>query len=285
MKTTAKAFVRGIPELKSLPQVYERVTEAINRPDSSAEIIGAVVGEDAGLTMRLLRIVNSSLYGFPSKIETISRAITLVGVEELRDLTLATSVIQLFDSLPTEFTNMESYWRHSLATAICCRLIAEHRNESNIERFFVGGLLHDVGSLALWVHGAQRAKRIARRCQSSGCQLRDAERAVLSFDHTDVGRELLTMWRLPQSLVESVYCHHMPKRATSVPIEAMTIHVSEIIVDAMQIGSSGEVNVPPTVINAWETLELEIGFLGDLIKDLDSQFEEASKTILERASS
>jgi HD-like signal output (HDOD) protein len=111
-------FVRGTPEIQSLPEIYELVSKVISMPSSSSEDIARVVRQDPGLTTRLLRLVNSSLFAFPGQIDTISRAISLVGTQQLRDLTLATCVIEMFEDVTTDFVDMQSYWRHCLATAV-----------------------------------------------------------------------------------------------------------------------------------------------------------------------
>ncbi|MCH7598127.1 MAG: HDOD domain-containing protein [Myxococcales bacterium] len=119
MKATAAEFVLGTPEIQSLPEIFELVNRVIAKPSSSSEEIAKVVMQDPGLTTRLLRLINSSIFSFPGQIDTISRAISLVGTQQLRDLTLATCVIEMFEDISIEFVDMQSYWRHCLATAVC----------------------------------------------------------------------------------------------------------------------------------------------------------------------
>ena len=107
--------IEDITDIPSLPEIFIRVNEVVNNPRSSLEDVGKVISEDTGLTARLLKIVNSAFYGFPSHIETISRAVTIVGTQQLRDLALATSVIRLFSGIPHDLLDMESFWRHSVA--------------------------------------------------------------------------------------------------------------------------------------------------------------------------
>ena len=280
MKRTARDFVKGSPEFQSLPQVYQRITATIEKSNNSAEVFGEVVGEDPGLTARLLRIANSAFYGFPSKIETVSRAVTMIGLEELKSLVLATSVVETFGSLPVEFASMESFWRHSLATAICARLISAQLHETDPERLFVAGLLHDLGALAIWTHGDRKARRIAARCQKNGELLQKAERAVLGFDHADVGRELASNWSLPPVLAEAIACHHSPRRAKRFPTEAAVVHVSDVIVNAMEIGSSGEGKVPLFRSETWQSLELPVDILPLLIEQVDEQYDDTAASAL-----
>ena len=133
--------MKGTLEIPSLPMIFTRIDEAVNNPRSSLADIGRIISEDSSLTARLLKIVNSAFYSFPSKIETISRAVTVVGTQQLRDLALATSVMKLFQGIPPDLINMEAFWKHSIACGVAARVLAAHKREANIERFFVAGIL------------------------------------------------------------------------------------------------------------------------------------------------
>ena len=94
--------------LSTMSAVFTRLNEAINDPKSSSAEIGEIIKDDPGLTARLLRIVNSPFYGFPQKIETITRAIVIVGLQQLRDLALATAIVNLFKGIPENLVTMKS---------------------------------------------------------------------------------------------------------------------------------------------------------------------------------
>ncbi|MDP6980030.1 MAG: HDOD domain-containing protein [Myxococcota bacterium] len=272
MRETAEQFVRGTPEIQSLPDVFRRINEVIERPNSSADEVAKVVMEDPGLSSRLLRLVNSSLFSFPGEIDTISRAIATVGTQQVRDLALATCVIEMFEDVSSEFVNMQSYWEHCIATAVCCRLLAHYREEENTERFFVAGLLHDIGSIVIYLRGGRKLKRIVTRCTRERQNLLTAERATFGFDHADVGRELLKLWGLPGALQEAVGAHHKPSRAKRFPDVANVTHVAEFLVEARDLGSNGEHRVSPVSEEAWLELGLSSDFLPLLYQDLEEQW-------------
>ena len=115
-------LLKGYVEISSLPSVYTRLNEAVNSPRASMSDIARIISEDAGLTVRLLRIVNSAFYGFPAKVESISRAATILGTHELRALALATSVTTMFKGIPADLVNMDSFWRHSIACGVTARI-------------------------------------------------------------------------------------------------------------------------------------------------------------------
>ena len=280
MKATAAEFVRGTPEIQSLPEIFELVNRVVAKPSSSSEEIAKVVMQDPGLTTRLLRLINSSLFSFPGQIDTISRAISLVGTQQLRDLTLATCVIEMFEDISIEFVDMQSYWRHCLATAVCARLLAVHCGEDNVERFFVAGLLHDIGSIVIYLRGGRKLKRLMNRCINDHQYLSEAERGIFGFDHADVGRELLQLWGLPDALVEAVNAHHTPSRTKRFPRVANILHVSEFLVEARAMGSNGEHLVAPLNHDAWLELGLSTDYLPLIYQDLETQWRDAQIELL-----
>ena len=267
--------MKGTLEIPSLPMIFTRIDEAVNNPRSSLADIGRVISEDSSLTARLLKIVNSAFYSFPSKIETISRAVTVVGTQQLRDLALATSVMKLFQGIPPDLINMEAFWKHSIACGVAARVLAAHKREANIERFFVAGILHDIGRLILCMKDPDWMRSALGRCHASCELLYKVEIEELGFDHASLGRVLLENWKLPASLVETVAYHHNPEAAARFPIEAAVVHLADIIAHAMQLGSSGERFVPPLSPLAWERAGMSAGQLPAAIEQIDRQYREA----------
>lgn len=268
MATAAADLVQMSDNLKLLPEVLERINREIDRPGATTEDIGRVVSEDAGLIGRLLRLVNSAFYGYPGKVETLSHAITLLGTDQLRSIALAVSVIRVFEGIPCELVSMRSFWLHSLATATAARALAVHRCEENVERHFVAGLLHDVGSLVIYMKLPRRAKRVFKEIGRKSELLHVAETRTYGFHHGDVGRELLKAWKLPDVLQQTVGFHHRPSLCRRYPVEAAITHIADVIVGGMDASGNGECLVPPFQTAAWDLLDLDIAILPDLIDEI-----------------
>ena len=141
------ALLDDVEGLVSPPDVCLRLFELIHAPTTGAKDIAAVVGVDPNLTTRLLRIANSSFYNFSRKIDTISRAVTVIGTAELYQLVLSVSAVKTFANIPNELVKMETFWRHSVYTGLLARALAIRANVLHPERLFVSGLMHDIGSL------------------------------------------------------------------------------------------------------------------------------------------
>ncbi|MBL4665135.1 MAG: HDOD domain-containing protein, partial [Nitrospinaceae bacterium] len=102
-------------KVPSLPEVFYQFKQAVDDPESSFEEIGEIIGHDPGLTVRLLKIVNSAFYGFPQQVETISHAIGIIGRQQLNDLVISTVVMDQFQNVPQSSFNLNSFWKHSIA--------------------------------------------------------------------------------------------------------------------------------------------------------------------------
>jgi putative nucleotidyltransferase with HDIG domain len=237
MSITPRDLVIGEVGIASLPEVFMKVSEMISSPHHSAADIGRVLSNDTALSARLLKIVNSVFYGYLSRIETVSRAIAVVGTRELQELVLATSVIRVFKGIPSNLVTMEWFWRHSICCAITSRMLAEMRGEQLVERFFVAGLLHDIGSLILYRKLPELAREAIQLSYCENVPLECAETEVIGFDHSTVGAELLRKWKLPERLQETTEFHHRPSTAQRYPNDAALIHIADAVSDAMNFSN------------------------------------------------
>jgi HD-like signal output (HDOD) protein len=242
--------------------------------------IARIISEDAGLTVRLLRIVNSAFYGFPTKVESISRAATILGTHELRALALATSVTTMFKGIPADLVNMDSFWRHSIACGVTARILATFRRLPNAERLFVAGILHDIGRLVMYLKIPDQVREAINRSQEGKEPLYTAEREVIGYSHAAVGSLLLEAWNFPGGLEEAVGFHHNPNGASRFPVEASIIHLADIIAHTMQLGTSGEKYVPPLDPEAWERVGIQVSMLSPTLAQLEHQFEDVVRTML-----
>lgn len=219
-------LVKGSIKLISLPEVFIKVNEMVNDPASSAVDMGRVISQDPALTARLLKVANSPLYGFPSRIDSISRAITVIGMRGIRDLVLATESVRLFSRLATDFLDMDDFWRHSIYCAVLARQLAGRCNALHVEPFFIGGLLHDIGQLIILNKLPEMAREAHLRAKDNGLPLAEVEHEIMGFDHAQVGAELLQRWRLPANILQAVAFHHDPTRAESCPVNAAVVHIA-----------------------------------------------------------
>lgn len=248
MSAQLSSFIQRTGKLPSLPSLYEELVRAVQNPDSSIDDISAVLRTDPSLVSRLLRLANSAFYGFSTEISTLGEAVQTIGLREIQDLVLATSVIQAFDRIPARFVDTISFWKHSIACGVASALLAEHCNEAVPERFFVGGLLHDIGRLILFLNAPEASRQILERCEREHQVSYVVEREILGFDHAMIGAHIVAYWRLPVSLRDMVECHHAPSQASRGGHDSFLVHYADFIASSLELGSAGETLICPLIV-------------------------------------
>ncbi|MBI5383495.1 MAG: HDOD domain-containing protein [Verrucomicrobia bacterium] len=265
-------LVSSIPRtLGSYGPVLQEIEAALNDPQGSLTSVADAIQRDPDLTARLLKISNSSFYGFPRRLTTVQEAISLIGIQQAQDLIVASAVIATFAGLSPEFVDMRSFWQHSLACGLGARFLAMTRRMPKPDKFFVAGLLHDVGRLVLFCRLPAAVQTIFQEYHQRKSPLFEIERGILGYDHAQVGEALMSHWQYPPSLGQAVGSHHRPEECQAFPVEAAVVHVADHLVNAMQIGSSGERRAPPLKPGAWEQLQLPMDTLASLVKAIDDQ--------------
>ena len=276
---SAETVAQRAGTLASLPTIHFKVERAINHPASSAADIATVLGSDQALCARLLRIANSAFYGFPRHVEGIGEAVRIIGTRQLHDLVLATVVLGQFRGVDARLVSMKSFWQHSLACGLASRAIASLRRESNTERYFVAGLLHDIGSLVLYQQFADRAQAALDHHHRTGLALDEVERAIIGCDHGAVGAALIAGWKLPQFFRDAAAKHHGQGNLPHTPGTAI-VHVADFMAMALGLGSNGEEHPSRFSPAAWGLVGLEVSALGRVADQVFEQFADAQRSFL-----
>jgi HD-like signal output (HDOD) protein len=278
---TLERLVEETRTIYSLPYFYERFNEAINHPRSSIADIAKIIIEDQGLTARILKLANSPMFGYYARVDSITKAVTIIGTQQLRDLAFAASAMGVFKGIPEELMNMAFFWRHSIACGIVARNLATCLRENNVERFFVAGILHDVGQLIMCAAIPDTVGELLVQSRARQEQYHHTERNVLGFDHANLGGALLQAWKLPANIFEPVACHHAPRAAAQFPLEAAIVHLAEIICQAFEFGASGEWCISSLEPAAWERLGLPVNILATILRQSEPQIEETFDILME----
>jgi putative nucleotidyltransferase with HDIG domain len=277
-----KSMVAAVPRsLGSYGPVLSEIEEALQSPQCNLNTIGDAIQKDPDLTARLLRLANSPFFGFANRLSTVAEAVSLLGIQQIQDMIVASSVLEQFKGVPDNLVSKDSFWRHSLAVGIAARLLAMERRLPKPDKFFVAGLLHDVGRLVLILQAPESAKAVFELYQRERLLLRDAEKKILGFDHQQIAAELLQTWSYPAALVQAVAFHHAPDNSVA-KLEASVVHIADHLVNAMGIGSSGEHFISPLDEKAWGTLGLSTDVLTRLIEAIDEQLLAVEEAFLKK---
>ena len=237
---TPQQLVRGAIDLVSLPDIAMQVNSMIVNPKYDANDLGRAISNDPSLTARLLKIVNSSFYGFKSKIDTVGRAITVIGIEDLRNLVLATSAVESFSKIPQDLIDMTEFWMRSVQRGVIARQIAKKCSVLQPERLFVGGLLSDIGSLLIYTKLPDESREILLAVGDNHRLIPGLEIEILGFDHAMVAHELFRLWQLPDALCEAVAYHLRPEEASTHSMDANLIYLANRLCEVSLQGYSIE---------------------------------------------
>ncbi len=221
-------ILQKIESIPSLPAIVYKVMQLINDENSNASDFEELIVKDQALTARMLRMVNSSFFSLSRKVNSISDAVVYLGHNTIKSLVLGASTSNLFKkSLKVYGYQKEGLWQHANLVAALARYIAKSANltPSEVENCYVSGLLHDIGKLILGPFVEQYADRFTSAITTNE-SLSQAEKEILGFDHGEIGGILLTNWKLPKNLVESVTLHHFPANATVNPRETLVISLA-----------------------------------------------------------
>ncbi|MYM72221.1 HDOD domain-containing protein [Duganella sp. FT109W] len=270
--------VRTLDDLPSLPAVVMELLNSIDQDDVDISVLAKKVSYDQALTAKTLRLANSSLYGLQVKVTTIQQAITYLGFQTTRNLITAAAVTGCFAEGHCPGFDHKAFWRHSIATAACAKVLARQMR-FNQDYAFTAGLLHDIGRLVLVsCFPNHYAEAIAWREQHDAYML-DAERTVLGVDHVDAGLALAEHWNFSDTMRLAIGGHHDPE-APGAGFLAAIIHVADAIVHALDLTQVQDDLVPPVSTVAWTALGLDEEIYLQIFRETELQYEEISMVLL-----
>jgi len=266
--------LKKITRLPTLPTVLAQLSGMVSDPKTSAQDVGEAVGRDQALTARLLRLVNSSFYGFRQRIASIDHAVVILGFNALKNLVFTTSVVQLFPDTGNGRFDHIAFWEHSIGCAILARRLAGQANYPQVEEVFVAGLLHDVGKLVEDQFLHEEFSQVMDAVNSGRELMAEAEEKLLGLSHERIGELLCEQWNLPSSVQVPVAHHHRPSSVHEQRIETTCVHTGDVICRAMSLGCGGGDAVPVLDEDAWEVLGVPPSALEPLMDATLEEYEE-----------
>lgn len=261
--------VENINTLPTVPGVLKRLSVVIEKPRITLVEISAFIANDPALTSKVLKMVNSAIYGFPGRIASVSHATMLLGLNIIKGLLLGVSVFELMQK------TMKGLYEHSLACAIASRVIAQKKGLKEPEEVSVAGLLHDIGKVILALEFPTEYQAAMDEAQGKSISIFDAEKNQFNTTHANVGSWLAEKWRFPRNLIEVIECHHRPALAKNAPLETAIVHMADLLVRARGFGFAGEILVPEVNAIAYELLNLSESDIKDVLREMEDNMESA----------
>lgn len=237
-------LLAGMGTLPSLPILYQQIMEAVQDSNISMMKVGGIIGQDIGMTAKLLQLVNSAFFSLRRQVTTSAEAVSLLGLETIKTLVLSIQLFNHFDATRLCGLGLDTLWQHSLAVGMCAKGLVkmEGNDHAMAEVAFTGGLLHDVGKLVLATNFPEPYGEVHRLMDEQGWTDWQAEQHIFGATHVDIGTYLLGLWGLPETLVEMLAFHHTPgaclTQHTFSPLTAVA--VADVLVNQDAAAEPGE---------------------------------------------
>ena len=270
LRLERKGKLLAVKDLPTLPSVLDEVNKLMQDPDSSTEQIAGIISRDQVLSAKVLKMVNSPIYGFPRRITTIQHALVLLGFNVIKGLIISTSVFDVMTK------NMVGLWEHSLGCALACSGVARCAGLKDPEEYAVAGLLHDLGKVVALVQLPDLKKEIDALVKKKDMPYLEAEKAVMGFGHDRFNAWLSDHWRFPVRLRDGLAWHHQIGSATHYPEVAAVVHIADFIVRALEVGSGGDDHISYLDQKALKVLKLQLPDLEKIFDELEPDLVELS---------
>lgn len=263
-------FLKNNKELGAFPHVYYKIMDALENPLSTASTLADIISKEPGICARVLNLVNSPLYGFSKPVDSLSRAVSMLGTKALSQLAIGVTVMERFKGLDDEQLTMVDFWKHSLACGTINKILSSQISGTSQNLCFLAGMIHDLGRLVMLQIAPAEVNLVHQYSKIEKLALDEAERRIFGFDHCDLAKELFNKWNFPDELIKATVCHHGP-RDGYISLESAICLMGDTLAVAMQYGSNGNEFVHTVPSEAWETLALPQSVLATTIIKAERQ--------------
>lgn len=236
---TDPALLAAIAKTKTLPSapsLYEKLSQELAGGDPSLTRVATIVSQDPAMTAKILQIVNSAFFALRRRVSDIDHAVAMLGIDTIMALVLTTHLFNQGQLTTAQRAAVETIWARSLGVATLAKAIglSDGLTRARAQEAFLAGMLHDAGKLVFILNWPERALDATTSDLSF-------ERSTFGADHAIVGAYLLSMWGLPDEVVEAVAYHHSPSGAPAAPAPVLSaVHAAHALEVAMQTGAEPE---------------------------------------------
>lgn len=268
----AEQLIAQFKEVKTLPHIVTRLAELINDDDSTLQDFEEVIRLDPALVARLLNLVNSSYFGLRKSVDSISRAVALLGMKNLHNIAVTDAIQWMLKSdSESPIFSPERLWLHSAAAGICCKMIAERIFSINGDDAYLCGILHDIGLIVELETVEEGFLKVIEQLEPGGPTILELEQEIIGTDHCRIGYLLAKEWKIADTIAEAIRDHHddnnlVPKSATGI------LQMSQYIINQLGASIKDEIN-PELAPSLAKHIQKNVGEYKVLAEDLPEEIE------------
>ncbi len=262
--------------LPALPQIVSRILEMLGDDEVNVESISTHIVNDPAVVGHILAAANAGALGAGGRVDSVPQAILLLGISRVRDITLATAIIDRFKSvLPF---NAQHLWLHSVGVVICAQDLARTAG-LDVNAAYTAGLLHDIGQLLLVVFNPDAYARVLQARGARDTDIVPIERELIGVDHAHVGGELARLWKLPEAVADAIAGHHVSDQNEPENELADVVHIAEVLSHALDLGGSEDSRVPELSNLSCARMDIDWERLGEHFPRIEARFANARITL------
>ena len=271
---SVKVQIESLDAVPTIPTVLWNLLKMFENPNASLAEIGTFIAKDPALAVKILKVVNSPIYGFPGRISSITQALLLLGLNVARGLLLGVSVLEVMQR------SVVGLWEHSVGCGIIARIIARRKGLKDPEEVSVAGLLHDIGKVFLSLKFPDLYRQVIIEANARAIFVADAEKELFGVTHAEVEGWMGKKWNFPRSLVEQMTYHHNPDLSKHYRVHTAIVHFSDILIRGRGFGSGGDTLVPCVDDSAWRLLDLSDADIRETLIEMEDLLEQAEGLLL-----
>jgi len=264
--------------LPTLPVVVNNIIVTARSEKTSAQDLADFIMNDQAISTRVLRIANSAYYGMPKKIDSISRAIVLIGFKEIISLALGMGIFSALSKKGVDTPiDMTELWKHSIGVGFAAEKIATKRRKIPDESTILIGLLHDIGKIIFCLYFPNEYAEVLKKTSNEPTPLFKIEKEYLGLDHAEMAHLLMKQWNFPTSLIQPVRYHHNPSECPAEQVDmAMLVNLANSICHESGIGQSGNnyMEIDNKILKKLGLSDEDVGTLTEELKSERDQVED-----------
>ena len=269
-------------KLPSFPQAAAKLLKASKDKTASLADLSKIVETDPGISVKVLEIVNSAMYGLGRKITALSEAVVFLGLDEIKKIAIGMTIFEkMFKTGDAKLFNRLHFWRHCISVAVLSMEIAREIKYSDPEEAYIAGLLHDVGKIFFDTQGKNNYGDFIQELSTSADLIIEKERTLIGLGHDDVGAFFCSRWKLPQKLSLAVKYHHQPFEHLDLTKEEMQlisiVSLSNFLCWTQGIGSFDIIRPPILSPEVEKIVNLDTIDIIKCIKNMNREVENISE--------
>ncbi len=274
-------IVEQVEEFPTLPTIYTTLLEVMANPRSTVADVANIISQDIASSTKILKAVNSPIYHLQCEVDTISQAIFYIGFNEVKNLVITLSIMDIFYEKHSEAKfNLIDLWKHSIAVGVITRIIGQLIGIKNIENFFLSGVIHDIGKLFFLKSMKKEYFKVVNYVLENNVTIQEAEEQLMGFNHMQVGTLIAKKWKLPTTITNSIQYHSTGKVKDQIDIQASCVHLANIIARIMEFGFPGDNLVHQPNIEIWKILNIDPGAYPQILPKIVDNYEQSLSILL-----